>query len=68
MLRCKEGRKSHENRLSSEISGTSFSDAVWRNSKSPISADISLWDIRSPPDKGGIKGAMEMKKKNHGIC
>lgn len=53
-------------RLSSEISGTSFSGAVWRSSKYTVSANISSWYIRSHPDQGAIKKALEMKTKNHG--
>lgn len=67
MLRYKEGRKSHENRLSSEISGTSFSGAVWTNSKSMISTNISFWSIRSQPDQGVIKRAMGIENKNYDI-
>lgn len=58
MLRCKEGRKSHENRLSSETPGPSFSGTVWKNSKSMISTSISFWPIQPQHEQRGIKRAI----------
>lgn len=50
-----EGRKSHENRLSSEIHCTSFSDAVWKASKHMVSTSIPFWPIRSQSDQVALK-------------
>lgn len=58
----KAGRKSHENRLSSQFRSTSFPGAVWRNSKHRASTSIPSWPLSSPSYQVGIEKAMEVEK------
>lgn len=58
----KEGRKSHENRLSSEICGTSFSSAVWKSSKHMLSTRIPLWPIQSQLGQVALRRPWKWKR------